>query len=132
MTFNKGGHTSKKEKRLVSHKTRLVFMHGGSRNSATFKMELDYIFTGKIKNEWKMIMLWRWPQIHYICFVHMFFTVFWKHQLLSVSLTFCFNSKTNYKNKNWYQLSISSSGVILFHLTGFWRQLSLYKNEVFH
>ena len=30
------------------------------------------------------------------------FTFFRKRQLLSVSLTFCFISKINYKNENWY------------------------------
>ena len=68
------------------------------------------IFTGKIKIRWK------WPcfegGIRYdFLFCRHVFTFFQKHQLLSVSLTFCFISKSNYKNENWYHCQ--------FHLRGF-------------
>ena len=40
------------------------------------------------------------------------FTFFRKHELPSVSLTFCFNSKINCKTENWYNCR--------FHLPGFY------------
>ena len=54
------------------------------------------------------------------CFVDMFFTFFRKRQLLSVLLTFCCNSKINYKNENWYNYR--------FHLPGFREQREPWKN----
>ena len=42
------------------------------------------------------------------------FTFFQKRKLLSVSLTFCFILKIDYKNENWYHCR--------FHLPGFYYQ----------
>ena len=50
-----------KKKDWFSHETRLVFVHGnifkdGSRNSATFKMELfATIGNGRVYNQWTVI-----------------------------------------------------------------------------
>ena len=106
-----------------------VFVGGGifkdrSKNSATFKVEL-FPTTGKgrIYNQWTVVIAccciksivftdkikigWKWPclegGIRYdFLFCRHVFTFFRKCQLLSVSLTFCFISKINYKNENWY------------------------------
>ena len=43
------------------------------------------------------------------CFVDMFLTFFWKQQLISVSLTFCCNSKINYKT-----IDITVQNIICF------------------
>ena len=126
------------KKDWFSHETGLVFMHGkvfkdGSRNFAIFKMNLFakisndgaynqwtvfacncgnlIIFTGKIKIGWK------WPclegSIRYtFLFCRNIFTFFRKRLLLSVSLTFCFITKINYKNENWYHCR--------FHLSEFY------------
>ena len=67
------------------------------------------IFTGKIKIRWK------WPCLAASIrdnFLLTCFDIFWKCQLLSVSLTFCFISKINYKNENWYHCRC--------HLLGFY------------
>ena len=99
---------------------------GESRNSATFKMELfatigngrnfqrassDGLTTNR---QYLHIAVVTWSSLqpklktdeygHALkvtpnklsCFVDMFFTFFQKRKLLSVSLTFCFNSKINY------------------------------------
>ena len=114
-----------KKKDWFPHNTGLAFVHGnifkdGSRNSAAFKMELfatngngrvykqwtvvfagccgnSTIFTGKIKigQKWSC------------------FCIFSKVSI-SVSLTLCFISRTNYKNKNRFHCR--------FHLPGFYEQ----------
>ena len=120
------------KKRLVSHETGLVYMNGevfkgGSRNSATFKIELfatisrgrnfqrassdglttnrQYLHVAAVTQPSLQVKLKTNENGHALnvapdtlsCFVHMFFTFFRKRQLLSVSLTFCFNSKINFK-----------------------------------
>ena len=119
---------------------------GGSRNSATFKMEfLATIGKGRnLQRAWSDGLTTNRQYLHVavvirpslqpklktnenshawkvapdtLCFVDMFFTFFRKRRLHSVWLTFCFNSKL-------VSLSISSSGVLLFRLTGFLKQAS--------
>ena len=107
-----------------SHKTRLVFVHDntfkdGSRNSAPFKIELfETIGNGRVYIQWTVVFAyycnnliiftakiktgWKWPclegSIRYdFLFCRHVFTFFWKCQLLSVSLTFCFISKITKK-----------------------------------
>ena len=117
-----------KKKDWNSLKTGLVFVHGKvfkdeSRNSPIFKMEpFAIIGNGSAYNQWtvlasccghstifngKIIIGWKWLGFecgirHTSLFCRHASTFFWKHQLLSVSLTFCFISKINYKNENWY------------------------------
>ena len=132
-----------KKKDWFFQETRLVFMHGNvfkdrPRNSATFKMELfatigngrvynqravvfacccsnSTIFTGKFK------MKWKWPSfesaIRHNLFIWYVLTFFRKRQLLSVSLTFCFISKNNYKNENWYHCWFHPPGFVLTERT---------------
>ena len=105
-----------KKKDWFSHETRLVFMHGnvfkdGSRNSATFKVYNNgqlYLHVaavtqpslqGKLKSDENGHVL---KVASDILFCRHVFTFFWKCQFLSVSLTFCFIPKINYKNENWY------------------------------
>ena len=126
-----------KKKDWFSHETGLVFVHGdvfkdGSRNSATFKMELfATIGNGRAYNQWtvafacccsnvtifkyKIKIAWKWPWLeggirYAFLFCRHVFTFFQKCQLLSVSLTFCFISKINYKNKNWYHCRFDLPG----------------------
>ena len=129
-----------KKKDWFSHKTRLVFVHGNifkdrSRNSATFRRELfatvgngrvynqwtvvsacccsnSTIFTGKIKIGWKWWCLESGIRYNFLFCRHVF-AFFWKcFNHFSVSLTFCFTSKINYKNESWYHCR--------FHLPGFY------------
>ena len=129
---------SNNKKDWNSLKIRLVFLHsevfkGESRNSAIFKMELfaaigncgacnqwslfaccygnSTIFNGKIKIGWKWLHLECGIRYIFLFYRHTFTFFFWKHQLLSVSLTFCFISKINYENEDWYHS--------WFHLPGF-------------
>ena len=108
-----------------NNKTGVVFMYGSifkdrSKNSAIFKMELFLtIGNGRVYNKWTVVFAcysvnsiiftgkikigWKWPclegGIRYdFLFCRPVFTFFWKPQLLSVLLTFCFISKINYKN----------------------------------
>ena len=140
MTFDKGRIISKWQKKYCfSHETGLVLVHSNvfkdwSRNPATFKMELfAAIANGKAYNQWTVIFVcccdnlmilkgkikigWKWPcheggiRYAFLSCRHVF-TFFQKHQLLSVSLTFCFILKINYKNENWYHC--------WFHLLGFY------------
>ena len=102
-------------------------MHGdvfkdGSRISATFKMELfskignvtvysqctvalaccfgnSTIFTGKIKIGSK------WPCLEGGINCDFLFLQIFENENYFVSLTFCFISKINYKNENWYYCS---------------------------
>ena len=103
-----------------------------SRSSATFKMELFAIIgNGRVYNRWTVVFACcysnltiftgkikiRWKQpcfeggIRYdFLFYRLIFTFLWKRQLLSVSLTFCFISKINNKNQNWYHCQFYSPG----------------------
>ena len=130
---------SNKKKDWFSHETGLVFVHGNvfkerSRNSATFKMELfATVGNGRVYNQWIVVFTcfcsnstiftgkikigWKWPCLeggirYNFLFCRHVFTFFRKRQLLSVSLTFCFILKINYKNENWYHC--------WFHLPGFY------------
>ena len=136
-----------KKEDWFSHKTRLAFVLGnifkdGSRNSATFKMELfATIGNGRVYNQWTVIFAcccsnltifagkikiqWKWPclegNIRYnFLFGRNVFTFFQKHQLLSISLTFCFISKSSYKNENWYHCEFDLPGL---EATMFWKIL---------
>ena len=130
---------NKKKKYWLSDEARLGSVDGnifkdGFRNSATFKMGLfttfgngraykqwiivfacccgnSTIFKVKIKIGWKQQCLEGGIRYAFLFCRHVF-TFFQKCQLLSVSLTFCFNSKINYKNENWYHS--------WFHLPGFY------------
>ena len=120
---------------------KLVFMHGDvfkdrSRISVTFEMELFVIIgNGRIYNQWTVVFAfccgnstiftgkikirWKWPCLeggirHDFLFCGHVFTSFRKCQLLSVSLTFCFILKINYKCENWYHC--------WFHPPGFYQQ----------
>ena len=133
-----------KKKDWFSYETRLVFVHGdvfkdGSRNSATFTMELfAAIGNGRVYNQWrvgfacfcsnltiftdKIKIEWKWPYLeggirHNFLFCRYVFTFFRKCQLLSASLTFYFISKMNYKNENWYYCR--------FHLLGLLTETSI-------
>ena len=104
-----------KKKDWFPHETGLFFVHGnvfkdGSRNSATFKMELfATIGNGRVYNQWTVVFAsfcsnstiftgkikigWKWPCLeggirYNFLFCRHVFTFFRKCQLLSVSLTF--------------------------------------------
>ena len=125
-----------KKKDWFPHETGLFFVHGnvfkdGSRNSATFKMELlATIGNGRVYNQWTVIFAyccsnstiftskikigWKWPCLETASdtiswFVDMFY-IFLK-TAISVLLKFCFISNINYKNETWYHCQ--------FHLLGF-------------
>ena len=134
MTFDKGAtFLNNKKKDWFSCKTRLFFVHGnifkdGSRNFATFKMELfaavgngracnqwtvvfvcrcgnSTIFTGKIRIRWKWPCLEGGMRYNLLVCRHVF--TFFKnanyfHHIITFSLTFCFILKISYKNENWY------------------------------
>ena len=112
-----------KEKDWFSQETGLVFVHGdvfkdGSRNSATFKMELSVtIGNGRVYNQWTVVFAcscgnstiftckikigWKCPCLeggirYNVLFCRHVLTFFQKCQLLSVF------TKINYKNENWY------------------------------
>ena len=76
-----------------------------------YQLTLKNISRGYAQNRMKMSM----PEgsiRHTFLFCRHVFTFFRKCQLLSISLTFCFISKINYKNENWYHCR--------FHLPGFY------------
>ena len=111
-------------------------MHGnifkdGSRNSAPFKMELfPTIGNGRAYNQWTVVfacccgnftIFTGIIKIGLKCscledsirYLQTCFCIFSKMPI-SVSLTSCFISKINYKNKNWFHCQ--------FHLPGFYEQ----------
>ena len=55
----------------------------------------------------KFKIRWKWSCLEVDCrdtllFCRHVFTFFWQHELLSVLLTFCFNSNISCKTENWY------------------------------
>ena len=107
-----------KKKDWFPHKTELVFVHGHickgrSRNSATFKME-DFARIGndRVYNRVYFAVVTQ-PSLHaklkfdengHVLKAASDKTCFYifSKMSISVSITFCFISKINYKNGNWY------------------------------
>ena len=97
MTLKKGAKFwNNKKNDWFSHQTGWVFVRNDVFKDWSCCCANSTIFTGKNGYALKAAS----DTISY--FVDMFLHFFRKCQLLSVSLTFCFISKINYKNENWY------------------------------
>ena len=103
-----------KKKDWFLHKTRLVFVYGDSckdksRNSVTFKMELfarigeDGVYVAAVTQPSLQAKLKsdEYGHVLKVASDKTQFYIFLKMPI-SVSVTFCFILKINYRNENWY------------------------------